>query len=153
MLGPGAPAQIFAAFFSDLAKDPYDCILLLRTCFGSRTQAVASLPRRGRRAASVVTATTAEAVAGMPGQGAGLGGQRCQRSPGPTGARQPLLRGNKAASSEGRDPVARGGRPALQAWTRGRCCQYSVSYYHYEVLPVTERDFDHRNSSSFDLVP
>lgn len=73
VLGPGAPAQIFAAFFSDLAKDPYDCILLLRTCFGSRTQAVASLPRRGRRAASVVTATTAEAVAGMPGQGAGSG--------------------------------------------------------------------------------
>lgn len=23
----------------------------------------------------------------------------------------------------------------------------------HEVLPVTERDFDHRNSSSFDLVP
>lgn len=73
VLGPGAPAQIFAAFFSDLTKDPYDCILLLRTCFGSRTQAVASLPCCSRRAASVVTTTTAAAVASIPGQSSGSG--------------------------------------------------------------------------------
>lgn len=68
VLGPGAPAQIFAAFFSDLTKDLYNCILLLRTCFGSRTQAVASSPCCSRRSVSVVTTTTAEAVASIPGQ-------------------------------------------------------------------------------------
>lgn len=42
VLGPVVLAHVFAAFFSDLTKDLYNCILLLRTCFESTQK----LPRQ-----------------------------------------------------------------------------------------------------------
>lgn len=128
VLGPGAPAQIFAAFFSDLTKDPYSCVLSLRTCFGSRTRAVASPPCCSRRAASVVTTTTAEAVASIPGQSSGSGRARAASPP----------RGRLGLRSLCCEEIKLLPWPAVPLWPgetsqprkpgQDGCCQHSVSY-------------------------
>lgn len=72
VLGPGAPLQICTAFSNDLTKDLYNCVALLKTCFGGR----ARQPLPGPAAVKVqhlVTTPTAEAVASIPGQRWGSG--------------------------------------------------------------------------------